>query len=83
MNDAKPGFAVLAFFENRTAAEIACALLADASIRSDEPEAAGDGGWCVGLRGAGPEVSERAEVILRRAGARSTCVAIRERQQAA
>lgn len=82
MNDV-PSLSVLACFGDRIAAEIACALLADASIRCDEPTAAVDGGWRIELRGLAPVLSARAEVILRRAGAMGTEVMVEERQSAA
>jgi hypothetical protein len=73
---------VLASFDNRIAAEIACALLADASLRSDEPEAARDGSWRIALRDVSPDLSARAEVILRSARARETLVVPDEPQRA-
>ncbi|HET9068698.1 MAG TPA: hypothetical protein VFN28_08630, partial [Amaricoccus sp.] len=75
-----PALDVVASFEDRTAAEIACALLADASIRPGGPTAAGDGTWCVELRGVSRDLSARAEVILRCARARETRVVREERR---
>jgi hypothetical protein len=83
MKDDVPALVVLAIFGDRIAAEIACALLADASIRSDEPEAAADGTWSIELRGVSPDLSARAEVILRSARARETRIVADERQKAA
>ena len=83
MNHHVPAFIVRASFEDRNAAEIACALLADASLCPNEPEAATKGTWSVELRGAALDLSLRAEVILRCAGARSTSVVLDERAKAA
>jgi hypothetical protein len=71
MKDDVPALAVVASFDDRVAAEIACALLADASIHPDEPEAETNGTWSVGLRGTREHLA-RAEVILRSARARDT-----------
>lgn len=75
-------YTVFATFEDRTAAEIACALLTDASIHADEPEGA-DGRWTVTLRGMTADVSARSEVILRSARARTVEVMMHEPQRAA
>jgi hypothetical protein len=45
MNHHVPLLVVSATFDDRVSAEIACALLSDASIRSDEPEAVGEAAW--------------------------------------
>jgi hypothetical protein len=83
MKDDAPAYAVRASFDDRIAAEIACALLGDASIRSDEPEAATDGTWSVELRGVTSDLSARAQVILRSARARDTRVVVEERHPVA
>ena len=77
-----PLLAVSATFDDRVSAEIACALLSDASIRSDEPEAVDEATWGVRVGVLHPEVARRAEVILRSAGARAP-VMIGGRQTAA
>jgi hypothetical protein len=66
---------VLATLSDRVSAEIACALLSEASIHSGEPEPAEDGTWLVSVRGVHPEIAGRAEVILRSARARETTIA--------
>ena len=71
---------VLATFSDRVSAEIACALLSEASIHSGEPEPAEDGTWLVSVRGVHPEIAGRAEVILRSARARETTIASGEQQ---
>jgi hypothetical protein len=71
---------VLATFNDRVSAEIACALLAEASIHSDEPEAAEDGSWLVSVRRVHPDLAGRAKVILKSARARETTIASNERQ---
>ena len=78
-----PAAAVLATFDNKISAEIACALLSDASICADEPEAVKDGRWRVRVRSLQPKLAERAEVILRRARARDTMITIDEQRTAA
>ena len=77
-----PPVTVLATFNDRVSAEIACALLSDASIHSDEPEPADDGSWLVIVRGVHPDLAGRAEVILRSARAREIMVARDARQTA-
>jgi len=76
MKEDVPPLAVVASFDDRIAAEIACALLADASIHPDEPEADTNGSWSVELRGVTPDLSARAEVILRSARARDTRIVV-------
>ena len=70
-----PPVTVLATFSDRVSAEIACALLSEASIHSGEPEPAEDGTWLVSVRRVHPELAGRAEVILRSARARETTIA--------
>ena len=70
-----PPVTVLATFDDRVSAEIACALLSEASIHSGEPEPAEDGTWLVSVRGVHPDLAGRAEVILRSARARETTIA--------
>ena len=70
-----PPVTVLATFSDRVSAEIACALLSEASIQSGEPEPAEEGTWLVSVRGVHPELAGRAEVILRSARARETTIA--------
>jgi hypothetical protein len=77
-----PQLAVSATFDDRVSAEIACALLSDASIRPDEPEALDDATWAVRVAILHPDLARRAEVILRSAGARAA-VMIGGRQTAA
>lgn len=57
-------------FDDHAAAEIACALLADASLDPDLPVDA-QGEWLVRVPDLKQNVAGRAEVILRRAQARS------------
>ena len=71
---------VLATFSDRVSAEIACALLSEASIHSGEPEPAEDSIWRVSVRGVHPDLARRAQVILRSARARETTIA-RDAQQ--
>ena len=66
-----PQLAVSATFDDRVSAEIACALLSEASIESDEPEAVDGSGWGIRVEVTHPDLAKRAEVILRSAGARS------------
>jgi hypothetical protein len=75
MNHHVPLLVVSATFDDRVSAEIACALLSDASIRSDEPEAVGEAAWGVRVGALHPDLARRAEVILRRAGGRVPIVA--------
>ena len=77
-----PPVTVLATFNDRVSAEIACALLSEASIHSGEPEPAEDGTWLVSVRGVHPELAGRAEVILRSARARETTIASDAQQTA-
>lgn len=67
-----PGVTVLATFDDLTAAEIACGLLADGSLTPDAPELAGVGRWRVQLRGLTPDLANRASVVLKRARASET-----------
>ena len=69
-----PPVTVLATFNDRVSAEIACALLSEASIHSGEPEPAEDGTCLVSVRGVHPDLADRAEVILRTARARETTI---------
>ena len=73
---------VLATFSDRVSAEIACALLSDASIHSGGPEPAQDGTWLASVRGVHPDLACRTEVILRSAGAREITIASHEKQTA-
>ena len=73
-----PPVTVLATFDDRVSAEIACALLSEASINSGEPEPAEDGTWLVNVRGVHPDLAGRAEV--RSARARETTIASDEEQ---
>jgi len=61
--------AVQATFKDCIAAEIACAILSEASLDADEPEATGLRSWLVRVRGLTPSLARRAEAVLRRAGA--------------
>jgi len=72
MRDNLPALAVLATFADKTAAEIACALLTEASISPDEPEEIEGSGWSVAVRSLQHKQAERAEVIVRSAGAHHT-----------
>ena len=58
---------VRATFENCFEAEIACALLSDASLQPEEPEAEGLRTWVVRVPGLTPTLARRAEAILRSA----------------
>ena len=69
-----PALSVLGVFDDPVSAEIACALLSEASIRSDEPEAAESRSWRVWVRSVKPDLAARAEVILRSARARATTI---------
>lgn len=64
-----PAVTVRATFDDSIAAEIACALLSDGSLRPEEPEPAGLRTWVVELRGLTPTLARRAEVVLRSARA--------------
>ena len=77
-----PPVTVLATFDDRVSAEIACALLSEASIHSGEPEPAEDGTWLVSVRGVHPDLAARTEVILRSARAREITIASHEEQTA-
>jgi hypothetical protein len=77
-----PTVTVLAIFNDQVSAEIACALLSEASIHSDEPQATDDGSWLVSVRSVHPNFADRAEVILRSARARETTIARNGRQTA-
>ncbi len=66
---------MLATFDDRISAEIACALLSEGSIHPDEPEAADNGTWLVCVRRVDPDLAGRARVILNSAGARGTTIA--------
>jgi len=70
-----PPLTVLATFNDRVSAEIACALLSDASIHSGEPEPAAAGTWLVSVRGVHPDLADRTEVVLKSAGVREVKVA--------
>jgi hypothetical protein len=59
---------VEATFHDHVAAEIASALLTDASLLADEPHAIGIK-WRVQVSGLTPTMARRAEAILRTAGA--------------
>ena len=75
-----PPLTVLATFNDRVSAEIACALLSEASIHSGEPEPAEDGTWLGSVRGVHPDLAGRTEVILRSARAREITIASDEQQ---
>ena len=75
-----PPVTVLATFNDRVSAEIACALLSEASLHSGEPEPADDGTWVASVRGVHPDLAGRAEVILRSARARDITTASDEEQ---
>jgi hypothetical protein len=75
-----PPLTVLATFNDRVSAEIACALLSEASIHSGEPERAEDGTFLVSVRGVHPDLAGRAAVVLRSARARKTIIASDEQQ---
>ena len=77
-----PPVTVLATFNDRVSAEIACALLSEASIHSGEPEPAQDGTWLASVRGVHPDLAGRTEVILRSARAREITIASHEQQTA-
>lgn len=62
---------VEAVFHDQAAAEIASALLGDASLPCDEPHPVGIR-WLVEVRKLTPIMARRAEAILRRAGAIET-----------
>jgi hypothetical protein len=49
-----PGVTVLATFDDLIAAEVACALLSDGSLRPEEPEAIGLRHWLVQVCGLTP-----------------------------
>jgi hypothetical protein len=68
------GVTVQATFDDFIAAEIACALLFEGSLRPEEPEAVGLRRWLVQVRGLTPALAHRAEVVLRSARARETQV---------
>ena len=76
-----PPVTVLATFNDRVSAEIACALLSEASLHSGEPEPADDGTWVASVRGVHPDLAGRAEVILRSARARDITTASDEQQR--
>ena len=76
-----PPVTVLATFNDRVSAEIACALLSEASIHSGEPEPAQDGTWLASVR-VHPDLAARTEVILRSARAREITIASHEKQTA-
>lgn len=59
---------VEATFHDGVVAEIASALLSDASLPADEPQAVGRK-WLVRVSGLTPTIAGRAEAILRTAGA--------------
>jgi len=61
------GVTVLATFDDFIAAEIACALLSEGSLRPEEPEAIGLRSWLVQVRGLTPTLAHRAEVVLQSA----------------
>ena len=71
---------VVATFDDWVSAEIACALLSEASIHSGEPERAEDGTFLVSVRGVHPDLAGRAVVVLRSARARKTIIASDEQQ---
>jgi hypothetical protein len=75
-----PPVTVLATFNDRVSAEIACALLSEASLHSGEPEPADDGTWVASVRGVHPDLAGRAQVILRSARARDITTASDEQQ---
>jgi hypothetical protein len=68
------GVTVQATFDDFIAAEIACALLFDASLRPEEPEAVGLRGWLVQVRGLTPTLAHRAKVVLQSAQASETLI---------
>jgi hypothetical protein len=73
---------LVATFRDRHAAEVACALLHDAAIASEEPRlgvGGAEGGYCVTVADLRPEVRDRARVILRNAGATDIAGADRAR----
>jgi len=72
MHDNGPIVTVQAIFNDCIAAEIACALLSDGSLRPEEPEAIGLRRWLVEVRGLTPTLARRAEVVLQRACASET-----------
>ena len=71
---------VRATFENCFEAEIACALLSDASLQPEEPEAEGLRTWVVRVPGLSPTLARRAEAILRSACACDTRIVRNERR---
>ena len=77
-----PPVTVLATFNDRVSAEIACALLSEASIHSGEPEPVQDGTWLASVRGVHPDLAGRTEVILKSARAREIMIASHETQTA-
>jgi hypothetical protein len=57
-----PPLVVLATFNDQISAEIACALLSEASIHSGESEPVEDGTWRVSVRGVHPDLAGRAQL---------------------
>ena len=77
-----PPVTVLATFTDRVSAEIACALLSEASIHSGGAERAPDGTWRASVRGVDPDLAARTKVILKSARAREITIASAEQQTA-
>jgi hypothetical protein len=75
-----PTVTVLATFNDRVSAEIACALLSEASIHSGEPEPEEDGTWLVSVRRVYPDLAGRTKVILKSSQAREITIANDEQQ---
>ena len=77
-----PPVTVLATFNDWVSAEIACALLSEASIHSGSPSPRRTAPGLVSVRGVHPDLAGRAEVILRSARAREITIASDEQQTA-
>ena len=69
---------VQATFQDFVDAEIACALLSDASLQAGEPEAVGLKRWLVQVGGITPALARRAEAVLRSARASETRIVVIE-----
>jgi hypothetical protein len=72
MFDNGPVVTVEAIFDDCVAAEIACALLCEGSLRPEEPEPIGLRRWLVQVLDLTPTLARRAQVVLQRARASET-----------
>ena len=67
-----PIVTVEAIFDDSIAADIACALLSEGSLRPEESKQVGLRRWLVEIRGLTPTLAHRAEVVLQHARASET-----------